>query len=47
MEDKCWDLHPCNICGLKSHSEKMSLNRECKNKSMKKCLKIDFEWSYG
>ena len=41
VEVKCWYLHPCNICGLKSHSEKMCWNRECKNNCMDKCLKIE------
>ena len=22
MKEKCWDLHPCSLCGLKSHCEK-------------------------
>lgn len=46
MKDKYWDLHPCHICGLKSHSEKTCWNRECKNICTEKCLKMGFGWSY-
>ena len=54
-KERCWDLNPCNICGLKSCSEKMCLNREYKNICMDKCkmdfmvgsIKIDCGWSYG
>ena len=47
MKDKCWDLHPYNICGLKSHSEKIYWNRKCKNIYIDKCFRMDFGWSNG
>lgn len=42
-EKNCWNLHPCTLCGLKNHSEKTCWNKE----SMRGCMKIDCEWSYG
>ena len=46
-KERCWDLNPCNICGLKSPSEKMCWNRNYKNDSMAGCIKMNCGWSYG
>lgn len=27
-KEKCWDLHPSTLCGLRNHCEKMCWNRE-------------------
>lgn len=37
-EDKCWDLHPCSICGLKNHCEKSCWNKETNGQSRKGCM---------
>ena len=47
MKHKCWDLHPCNICGLKNHCDKTCWNREWNKDFIAGVIKIDFGWSYG
>ena len=43
-KEKCWDLHPCKICGLKNHSKKMCWNREWKKEFVIECVKINYGW---
>ena len=47
IEDKCWDLHSCRICGLKSHSEKACWNRDYDNESTKNCMHVYYGWIDG
>jgi hypothetical protein len=47
IEDKCLDLHPCNMCGLKSHSEESCWNRDYSGQSSKVCIEIDYGWIDG
>ena len=44
--DRCWDIHPCNICVLKNHRDKTCWNRECNKDFMVGCIKMDCGWSY-
>lgn len=46
-KDKCWDIHPYNICGLKNHCDKICWNKECNKDFMVGYIKMDCGWSYG
>lgn len=40
----CWDLHPCKICGLRNHSEKLCWQRDKRNTES---MQMDCGWSFG